>query len=85
MNIPVQTITTCIVMSVTQIQKMDVNALEDRRRQKMVNEDNEKSSPDAHVTMIDTTGPIMAQMLKEIQMLRQELREFKSTLRRLTN
>ncbi len=44
-----------------------------------------KSSNDYRVTIIDTIGPMIAELLKETKKNTQDISEIKSILKRLTN
>ena len=44
-----------------------------------------KSSDDYRITILDTIGPMIAELLKESKKNRQEMSEIKSILKRLTN
>jgi len=50
-----------------------------------VDQKENKSSDDYRMTIIDTIGPMIAELLKETKMNRQDINEMKTMLKRLTN
>ena len=44
-----------------------------------------KSSDEYRITIIDTIGPMIAELLKETKKNRQDINEMKTMLKRLTN
>jgi hypothetical protein len=51
----------------------------------MTEDKESKSTNEFRVTIIDTLGPMIAQLLKESKKNRQDINEMKTILKRLTN